>query len=233
VLVSPLPGTSRDHLLKTLREVRDRACHLRGGGGSAPAQARNASYLEWATDTVQQLGGQISAADLDRLVLTRAYDRLLSAAGTMTGTDLGTQRVLNGMLGLELTRRADAFEAAIKALEAQIQRWSRPGVFAVADTSAYIEHENKLEDLDFRPLLKIWDDAVHLLVPIVVIDELDRLKKSKDRHERWRARYTLAGLLGLLAEGADRVHGREDREHGEDCGGHGGELGREDERHGA
>ena len=37
---------------------------------------------------MQQLGSQISAADLGRLVLTRTYDRLLAAAGTMTGTDI-------------------------------------------------------------------------------------------------------------------------------------------------
>jgi len=116
----------------------------------------------------------------------------------MTGTDIGTQRVLNDLVGLELTQRVDAFEAAIKALNAQIERWSRPGVFAVADTSVYIEHEDKLEDLDVRPLLKIWEDPVHLLVPIVVVDELDGLKKSKG-HERWRARYTLAVLDRVFA----------------------------------
>lgn len=185
-------------MLKTLREVHARVYNLRGGGGSAPAQARIASYLEWVTDTVQQLAGQISAADVDRLVLTRAYDRLLSTMGTMTGADIGTQRVLNGMVGLELTRLVDAFEAAIKALEAQIERWSRPGVFTLADTSVYIEHEDKLENLDFRPLLKIWEDPVHLLVPIVVVDELDGLKKSKG-NERWRARYTLAVLDRVFA----------------------------------
>jgi hypothetical protein len=57
-----------------------------------------AAYLEWVTNTVRQLGNQLSPADLDRLVLTRGYDRLLATAGAMTGTDIGTQRVLNGMV---------------------------------------------------------------------------------------------------------------------------------------
>jgi len=198
MLISPLPGTSRDHLVKTLHEVRTTVYNLRGGGPGT-AQDRIGSYLEWVTNAVQQLDSQISAADLDRLVLTRTYDRLLAVAGTMTGTDLGTQRVLNGLVNLELTQRVDAFEAAIKALDSQIKRWSRPGVFAMADTSLYIEHQSKLEDLDFRPLLKIWEDPVHLLVPIIVVDELDGLKKSKDRHERWRAGYTLAVLDRVFA----------------------------------
>jgi hypothetical protein len=101
MLVSPLPGTSRDHLLKTLREVHTAVYNLRGGGGPGTAQGRIASYLEWVTNAVQHLGSQISAADLDRLVLTRTYDRLLSAAGTMTGTDISTQRVLNGLVGVQ------------------------------------------------------------------------------------------------------------------------------------
>jgi len=182
-----------------LGDVRTAVYNLWSGGGFRTAQDRLAGYLEWVTSTVQQLGGQVSAADLDRFVLTRGYDRLLSAAGTMTGTDIATQRVLNGLVSLELTQRVEAFDAAVKALDEQIQRWSGPGVFVAADTSFYIEHESKLEDLDFRPLLEIWEDPVHLLVPIVVVDELDGLKKSKNPHERWRAGYTLAVLDRVFA----------------------------------
>jgi hypothetical protein len=182
-----------------LGDVHRAVSNLRGGGGPGTAQGRLAGYLEWVTGTVQQLCSQVSAADLDRLVLTRGYDRLLSVAGTMTGTDVATQRVLNGLVSLELTQRVDAFDAAVKALDEQIQRWSRRGVFVAPDTSFYIEHESKLEDLDFRPLLQIREDPVHVLVPIVVVDELDGLKKSKNPHERWRAGYTLAVLDRVFA----------------------------------
>jgi hypothetical protein len=200
MLVKPLPGTGRDNLLKTLREVHDAAYNLRAGGRPGPAQERLTDYIEWATLAVQQLGNQITAADLERLVLTRGYDRLLSGVGSMTGLDAATQRVLNGLLSLELTQRVDALDDAIKTLDAQIKRWSRPGAFVVADTSVYIEHEDKLEDLDFAPLLKIREDPIHVLVPIVVVDELDGLKKSKTNYERWRAGYTLAVLDRVFAD---------------------------------
>jgi PIN domain len=120
----------------------------------------------------------------------------------MTGTDISTQRVLNAMVSLELKQRTEALDAAVKALQAQIERWSITGQFVVGDTSFYTEHEHKLEQADFRPLLGIWEDPVHLLVPITVIDELDGLKKSKDKHERWRARYTLAVLDRVFATSA-------------------------------
>ena len=204
MLVTPLPGTSRDNLLQMLRDVHNAAYNLRAGG-SGPAHDRLTGYIEWTTLTVQRLGNQITAADLDRLVLTRGYERLLSGFGSMTGLDAGTQRVLNGLVSLELTQRVDALDDAIKALDAQIRRWSRPGVFVVADTSVYIEHEDKLEVLDFAPLLKIREDPVHVLVPIVVVDELDGLKKSKDPHKRWRARYTLAVLDRVFASSTGPV----------------------------
>ncbi|MGH3124111.1 MAG: PIN domain-containing protein, partial [Streptosporangiaceae bacterium] len=132
-------------------------------------------------------------------VMTPGYGRLLSIAGTMTGSDIATQRVLNGMVSLELSHRVEDFAAAVKALEEEIGRWARPGVLVVADTSFYIQHPDKLEELDFRPLLEIWEDPVRLLVPIVVVDELDGLKKSKGTQERWRPLYTLAVIDRILA----------------------------------
>jgi predicted ribonuclease YlaK len=39
-------------------------------------------------------------------------------------------------------------------------------------------------------------------VPIVVVDELDGLKKSKNPRERWRARYTLAVIDRVLVDPA-------------------------------
>lgn len=147
MLITPRPGTDRRSLRTMLDQAHTAVSNLAGGGGNAQnAQDRVAAYLEWVNNTARQLGNQLSATDFDRLVLTRGYDRLLATAGTMTGTDIGTQRVLNGMVSLELSQRAEALSAVVEALQAQIERWSIPGRFVVADTSFYIEHENKLEE---------------------------------------------------------------------------------------
>jgi hypothetical protein len=166
-------------------------------GGSGPAHDRLTAYVEWTTTAMQQLGNQISSADLDRLVLTPGYGRLLSAVGRLTGLDAATQRVLNGMVSLELAQRTEEFGAACDTLESQIQSWSgQTAAFVVPDTSVYIESPDKLEDLDFAPLIDLdWSATpIRVLVPIVVVDELDGLKKIKDPHVRWRAGHTL-GLL--------------------------------------
>jgi hypothetical protein len=152
------------------------------------------------------LGNQISSGDLDYLVLTDRYRLLLSGvAGTLTSTEVEVQRAVNGLVSLELDERVAAFDAAIEAVKGQTHRWSGYGHYVVPDTSFYIEHPDKLEDTDFGPLINVWESAVTVLVPIAVVDELDRLKESKDKHVRWRAGYTLAVLDRLFAHSTDRA----------------------------
>jgi hypothetical protein len=135
-------------------------------------------------------------------VLTRGYERLLAGIGNMTANDVHVQRVVNGLVARELDERAAAFNEALVALERQIQRWSRLGTFIVPDSSFYIHHQEKLEEADFALLVGTRGEPIHVLVPIVVIDELDKLKESRvDKHVRWRAGYTLAVLDRVFASG--------------------------------
>jgi hypothetical protein len=139
------------------------------------------AYLEWAVHSVRMLDGRISAADMSRLVLTSGYDRLLSAAGNITGEDVGTQRVLNGMLDLEIRQRERALDDAIRDLQSQFSRWSGNLAFVVPDTSVYLEHDDKLENLDFHSLLQIRPDkTVRVVIPVIVLDELDGQKRGGD-----------------------------------------------------
>jgi hypothetical protein len=72
------------------------------GPGNAGAAGRLTGYLEWAARSAPMLHNRIKAADIDRLILTRGYDRLLAAAGSLTGTDTSIQRVLNDLIDMEL-----------------------------------------------------------------------------------------------------------------------------------
>jgi hypothetical protein len=199
MLVTPRPGVDRKYLLDTLRSVQGNVASLRGAGSSGSAHKRLLAYLEWANLAVRMLGNQISSGDLDRLVLTRRHELLLSGVGTMASPETGVQRVVNDLVALELDQRVEVFDAAIKALDAQITRWSSPLTLVVADSSFYVEHPQKLEAVDFAPLVGALQSDLHLMVPIVVVDELDGLKQSKDKHVRWRAGYTLAVLDRLFS----------------------------------
>jgi hypothetical protein len=190
VLVDPLPGAARERVLEVLRDVSTAVVNARGTSGTT-ADIYN-EYIRWANKAAGQLSRVVRADDVDRLVLTRRYWLLQSMGG-----DAGTLHVTN-LLNAELDERARVIEEAHQDLKGQIERWSRDGVFVLADTSFYIEHPAKLEEVDFAGLLKIWEDPVHLLVPILVVDELDGLKRSSDRQVRWRAGYTLAVIDRLL-----------------------------------
>jgi hypothetical protein len=201
MLVTPYPGANRDDVLRTLRDLTSAAQNA--GNVHGPAQARLSAYMEWATNSVRMLEHRVSTADIDRLVLTRGYDRLLGPAGSLTGDDIGTQRVLNGLVSHEIQQRVQALEDAIRDLDAQIRRWPQDIAYAVADTSVYIEHDDKLRDLDFAPLLPgAWlDKRVMVIVPVIVLDELDGLKlRGGDALRKWRASYTLAVLEDLFSQ---------------------------------
>jgi rRNA-processing protein FCF1 len=195
VLVTPLPGVDRRGLRAALRDLQTSVGNLRSSGLST-AYERLRAYLDWANDAIQTLSYQISAADVDRLIRTKGYETLLLGLGRFAATD--DQRVVNGLLQVELEARVSAFEAARDALDRQIERWSTLGRFVVLDTSVYINHPEKFEEMDFARMIGVCEEPIHILVPIVIVDELDGLKQNGRDKVRWRAGYTLAILDRVL-----------------------------------
>ncbi|MFI5649882.1 PIN domain-containing protein [Streptomyces anulatus] len=201
MLVTPLPGADRDHLVNTLKTVRNNIDNMRGPFNGTP-YSRLVQYLRWATDSARLLRNLVRAEDVTRLVLTRRYDALLSgAAGGFAGSH--QEALLNDLVSLEMEERVEELDEAAVALKKRGEDWDRAGVLVVADSSVYIQHESKLLDWNFSSLLGIREERVHLLFPMVVVDELDNLKQSKERDRRWRAAYTLAVLEKHLTRGTD------------------------------
>jgi hypothetical protein len=202
-LIAPLPGVSRTHLRASLHQLWTEASNIRGGTyGSGFEQL--ARYLNWASSAVRTLANQIKPADIDRLILTRGYERLLTLAAPSSAVGSHTVSVMNEMLNLELSQRVDDLEAARDSLSDAISRWSDSALFIMPDTSVYIEHEKKLADLDFAELVadqRFPDSRLVVLVPIVVIDELDRLKdRSSNSHVKWRAGHALGFIYEKLRD---------------------------------
>jgi hypothetical protein len=191
MLVTPLPGAALDNVETVLRQVHADAMNARGARSGPGAASPTTAYLAWANNSVRLLRGQIRGADINRLVLSPRY-WLLQAHQDPAGTDPagGTLRAL---VDLELEERIDALDEAVRAFGEQRHRWGRPGMFVVADTSAYIEAEHKLENLDLAELIGVREEPLHLLIPILVVDELNGQKRrGNSPQRRWRAAYTLA-----------------------------------------
>lgn len=174
MLITPLPGADRQILLDALRELGRRVGNLRGG----MHEAKFPGYIGWANNAARVLRHQIRAIDIDRMVLTQRYWLLQSLNPVPNSNAFGS---IIDLLETEIDERVAAFEEGSSALARQIERWSGPDVFVVADTSFYIQHTHPLDHLDFATLLATRHEPVRLLVPIIVIDELDGLKQHKER----------------------------------------------------
>jgi hypothetical protein len=188
MLVSPIPGASRENVERTLSAVLSKLGEVRV---SRTMLDRYNNYVGWANEAARMLRTQVKGADVERLVLTRRYWLLQSLAGDVVGP-------VGDLVDTELDDRQAALSEAIDALRRQIQRWSPLGRFVVLDTNIYIEHPDKLEAIDLAQVLSIRGDAIHVLVPMIVVDELDNLKRSSHKKTRWRAGYTLAVLDRVL-----------------------------------
>ncbi|MER7982651.1 PIN domain-containing protein [Streptomyces sp. NPDC095817] len=218
MLITPRPGTNRDNLLQTLQAVHLEAFNEHGRGYEN-GYKRLLSYLEWAMSAARRLRNQITSDDLNALVLTERHDTLLNGIGDLEGSR--RERLVNLLVDQELAERTEALQAAIHLLESLARRWSGGERFVVADPSFYIQNETKLSDVDLHQVLGIGEEAfIHLLFPIVVVDELDNLKDSGKQRARWRAAHTLGLLDGVLNGGTEGVlhAGTYTPQNGETCG---------------
>ena len=71
----------------------------------------------------------------------------------------------------------------------------------VPDGNFYIHHPDKLEVADIGDRSRCGGTRAHVVVPLVVVDELDGLKRSSKRDVRWRAGYTVAVLDRVFEHG--------------------------------
>jgi hypothetical protein len=193
VLIRPLRGTHPDNLLKTLQHACTATENLDTAHHSS-ADERRRSYIEWANDTAGQFRGGMSRADIDRLILTPPFwhiqalpSPLPDEARTTINTEIATRRAELEKLYMEVTR--------------QVAQWSIHSHYVVPDTTMFIQHPDKLEDWDLAGITTDYAQRpLHVLIPMVVIDELDRLKEASKPRTRWRARYSLAVLDRVLQD---------------------------------
>lgn len=201
--VAPLPGVTGQQLLVSLNERLEAIVAL--AGMTATGADLQAQYLKWIAKTAEILRPKVSQADLEWLIAPQSTWRLAAIA-----PDNWNRDVLLGVSKFEVETRAALFTAATNELQAQVTRWtSTPGRLIVPDSSLFINYPDKLEDMVLADDLKERDVPLRIVLPIVVVDELDGLKRSGNRHVRWRAGYTLSVLDRLLTNGEGPARLRE------------------------
>lgn len=156
-------------------------------------------YLTWVSDQVRMLQARLAADDLDRLLTSPRYWATLANPVPVPST---VSAVLE-----EIQHRARLMNAAVAELTRATEAW-RPvdGAFTnfvVVDTNFWVEQENSFDATDWHEVVNRADgpsapamqDELRLVIPMVVIDELDALThKSHLRHKvlgatRWLYRH--------------------------------------------
>lgn len=193
--VNVQPGTPLTEVLRVLRSVHDGAANLLGMSTDLGQVVDH--YLSWANESVRMLRHALPADEIDRLILTRRYWSIQASPGS------GAAKVVQ----TEIDDRTRELAGAIEWVEATRKKWERsPGVLVVADTSVYCQHPDKVADIDFSAILGTRAAPVRLMVPIVVLDELEGLKQASKAQTRWRAGHTLGKLDEILdATGTGRL----------------------------
>ena len=101
-----------------------------------------------------------------------------------------------------MTERVDELQKELKELEQQHKFWSSgTALRMVLDTNVYLKGP-KIEDLRQADLTLDASQPLCLVVPSVVLDELDNLKSSNDKHVRWRAGLSSAVIYNRLRRNA-------------------------------
>lgn len=182
--ITPLPGVRGADVLDALQNALMQLQNARGAGHSRDENTD--AYVRWASEAARQLRHRIRPDDVARLILTRGYHSVLTLAAA-------SAVVTNATLELEIDHRLAELETVQRSLQVEVARWAPGKVLVVLDTNVYL-HGQKIENLDLAALLQVREERIHVLVPMVVIDELDRLKQHSRDAIRWRAGYTLSFL---------------------------------------
>jgi hypothetical protein len=196
MLITPRPGSDRATLLRQVLEVETDLKNVRGRGSTAEDLFNE--FLRWAADAVRLLRHQVREGDLDALVLTRRYWTIQSMATGPVG-------MVRDLVEVEIDDRLIFFDESLRTTRAEFKRWDRVGRIVVADTSFFHQHPDKLDHADLSKVLESRDVPIGLVIPMIVIDELEKQKRASDKHLRGRAQVTLAVIERVARNGG---HGR-------------------------
>jgi hypothetical protein len=180
-----------DYTIETLTRLRSELGNTRTG--HEPWDRRD-GWLRWWSTTDSQLRNLFTDGEM--------------AASLSLSADKVRDVNLGALPHVLLNRETDFWEErlgqAIENLKLLKPFIERPGYIVVPDTSAFVEGEY-FTDLDWQALAGVANgETVRLIVPIVVIEELDEHKRGRDRVQG-RARSVLRRLWELGGSDPERI----------------------------
>lgn len=172
-----LPNVSGDVLLGLLRDARN----WLGNVGQGTLYEGIMAYTQWASIFSSSLRNYLEPDEVNRLITTQRYWTLTSLIPFIGKGNEGAVSPINMLantsLNQEVQERGRHLDRVIVWLEAEVARWKEsPGTLVVADTNIYLHNDKLFTGINWSDILGADHDSVHLVIPSVVIDELDRAK---------------------------------------------------------
>lgn len=191
-----MPRTLIDaDLVRLVRDIRTGASNVPSPGSTTNIVMR---YRSWADEAIRQLRHRFSESAVDVVVRTSAYWATIQMpAGDQTTYSL---------VMTELTHAGSRLQKLETDLAAFLGWWDDAARIVVLDTSAVMSFGPQVGAMDwFAVLDKRPDRILRLVLPLIVIDELDNLKDRGNNTSQRQARASLKALEPMLQVGR-RTH---------------------------
>ena len=193
------PGVSADdHTMATLKRVLESAKQLRHGSKLGFTH----EYGLWAIGAQHELSGLFRSQDVVDFVITPRF----LAAGAVN-PPAAAEAIIYG----ELDRFIADLSDVIAALANDRARWHLESWIVVPDTNVLLHHPEPFWEINWHELLNrkprdrreaLFNDLtpINVVLPIIVVDELDSQKRKGQGPVKARARQTLQRVDQLLED---------------------------------
>lgn len=170
--IVPLPGVSLAWAIETLQHWKYELERVRQSSAEESLQA----YQRWAPLASEILGSVFGLVELESLISTSRHDTLLRLHPG------DSHSLINGLISAELADRSRTFSALLTSLqELETRCDGLPKSFGtsvlVPDTNVFLHQEDTFDKLDWKAIAHT-SDQVRVLIPMVVVRELDRHKRA-------------------------------------------------------
>jgi hypothetical protein len=152
---------------------------------------RLTSYFDWAADSASTLGHVLPSELAADLIYTRNYWMIRQSG-------MNPPR-LEQFINSELADRRNSLAELRDDLSKELSRWERDSAqLIVPDTNLFLREGISLEKIDWDEVTDSSPDSVRIVVPIMVIYELDRLKRQGNSTTAKLARQAIRWLVATL-----------------------------------
>lgn len=183
-------GTTGEQAIETLRQVAVDAANLAGQSAGRGNMQILDLYLSWTVNAERLLGNILGPNTVTDLIHGPQYWALRTATEQ---TPRLTQLVL-----IETDRCQQLLSAAADQLCKERDRWhSHAATLVVPDTNMFLQQDTPFEQIDWHTAIRSRID-VRLVLPLVVVHELDRLKRQGNNTTSKMARHSLKWLAENL-----------------------------------